>query len=61
MEDLEGVSMLRDVLDVLLVHLLDAVLPGHVLHQVLELLKSPHLPSPSPLHTAAQRGPADAA
>ena len=40
MEDLEGVSMLRDVLDVLLVHLLDAVLPGHVLHQVLELLKS---------------------
>ena len=64
MEDLEGVSMLRDVLDVLLVHLLDAVLPGHVLHQVLELLKSPQLHSPSVpgLHTtAAQHGPAEKA
>ena len=43
-EDLQRVGMFRDsdqLVDHLLVRHMDAVLPGHVLHHVLELLKAP--------------------
>ena len=56
-EDLEGVNIFRDsdqIINVLLVRLLDAVLLGHVLHHVFELLKPSAALVPGIAHVAVE-------
>ena len=56
-EDLQGISVFGDsdqIVDVLLISLLDAVLLGHVLHHVFELLKPSAALVPGIAHVAVE-------